>query len=128
LSTIATSEVDKGDTEAAMAKPYLGDLEQMILLAVLRLGDRAFALAVMRELDREVGRKVSRGSLYKTLERLREKGMVAWRTEDGTPERGGRLRRVFSVTPDGVSALSESREALLTLWDGVVEVLGGEGG
>ena len=111
-----------------MAKPYLGDLEQMILLAVLRLGDQAFALSVMRELDREVGRKVSRGSLYKTLERLREKGLVAWSTEDGTPERGGRLRRMFSVTPAGVSALTESREALLTLWDGVAEVLGGERG
>ncbi len=111
-----------------MPKSYLGDLEQMILLAVMRLGDEAFALAVLRELDREVGRKVSRGSLYKTLERLREKGLVTWRTEDGTPERGGRPRRMFSVTPPGIMALTESREALLTLWHGLATALGGERG
>ena len=111
-----------------MAKNYLGELEQMILLAVLRLGKEAFAVAVMRELDGEVGRKVSRGSLYKALDRLREKGLVTWRTEDGTPERGGKPRRLFAVTPKGVTALRESRETLLTLWDGVVGALGGEEG
>jgi DNA-binding PadR family transcriptional regulator len=111
-----------------MAKNYVGELEQMVLLAVLRLGEGAFAVAVMRELDGEVGRKVSRGSLYKTLDRLREKGLVRWHTEAGPPVRGGKPRRLFAVTPAGVSALRESREALLTLWDGVVGTLGGEEG
>lgn len=108
-----------------MGKSYLGELEQMILLAVLRLGEGAYAVAVMNELDGQVGRKVSRGSLYKTLDRLREKDLVRWRTEDGTPERGGRARRLFAVTPGGIEALRESREVLLTLWDGVVGRLGG---
>jgi DNA-binding PadR family transcriptional regulator len=111
-----------------MAKKYLGELEQMILLAVLRLGEEAFAVGIMGELDREVGRKVSRGSLYKTLDRLRQKGLVRWRIEDGTPERGGKPRRLFTVTPAGVAALEDSREALLNLWDGVLGTLGGEEG
>ncbi|MEJ2204415.1 MAG: helix-turn-helix transcriptional regulator [Gemmatimonadota bacterium] len=119
MSTIATPAVDMG-------KSYLGELEQMVLLAVLRLGEEAFAVAVMGELDREAGRKVSRGSLYKTLDRLREKGLVRWRTEDGTPERGGKPRRLFTVTPAGIEALRESREVLLNLWDGVLGTLGGE--
>jgi len=110
-----------------MAKDYVGELEQMILLAVLRLEEEAYALSVMRELDRAVGRKVSRGALYKTLDRLREKGLVTWRTEDGTPERGGKPRRIFTVTTEGVEVLRESREALLTLWDGVVTTLGAMG-
>ena len=111
-----------------MAKDYLGELEQMILLAVLRLGEDASAVAVMRELDGQVGRKVSRGSLYKTLDRLREKGLVLWCTESGSPERGGKPKRLFTVTPAGVVALRESRETLLTLWDGMVGALGGEQG
>lgn len=111
-----------------MAKSYLGELEQMVLLAVLRLDREAFAVAVMRELDGEVGRKVSRGSLYKTLDRLRDKGLVRWQTESGTPERGGKPRRLFSVTPAGVEALRASREALLTLWGGVEARLEGEAG
>ena len=110
-----------------MARDYVGELEQMILLAVLRLEEEAYALSVMRELDKAVGREVSRGALYKTLDRLREKGLVTWRIEDGTPERGGKPRRIFTVTTEGVEALRESREALLTLWDGVVAALGGDG-
>ena len=109
-----------------MPKNYLGELEQMVLLAVLRLGEDASAVAVMRELDRQVGRKVSRGSLYKTLDRLREKRLADWRTETGTPERGGKPKRLFSVTTAGLEALRESRESLLTLWDGVIGALGGE--
>jgi DNA-binding PadR family transcriptional regulator len=109
-----------------MPKNYLGELEQMVLLAVLRLGEQASAVAVMRELDRQVGRKVSRGSLYKTLDRLRVKGLALWRTESGTPERGGKPKRLFTVTPAGLDALRESRESLLTLWDGIAGALGGE--
>jgi len=111
-----------------MGKTHLGELEQVILLAVLRLGEEAFAVAVMKELDREAGRKVSRGALYKTLDRLRDKGLVRWQTEDGTPERGGRPRRLFTVTPAGVAALRESRKVLLNLWDGVLGTLGGDEG
>ena len=82
-----------------MGAAFPGELEQMILLAVLRLETEAYALAIIRELDREVGRSVSRGALYTTLDRMVSKGYVTWETEETTPERGGHPRRLFSVTP-----------------------------
>jgi DNA-binding PadR family transcriptional regulator len=105
----------------------MGEVEQWVLLAVLRLGEEAFALNVLRELDREAGHVVSRGSLYKTLERLEAKGFTAWETEEGSPARGGHPRRRFRVTPVGVEALREGRARLMNLWDGVEAVLEGEG-
>lgn len=96
----------------------------MVLLSILRLGDEAFALSIIRELEREAGRTLSRGALYKTLERMEGKGYLSWTTEETTPERGGHPRRLFSVTPAGVEALRNSREALFRLWDGLDPVLG----
>ena len=107
-----------------MSSEYPGELEQIVLLAVLRLGNQAFALAVVRELERRANRRVSRGALYKTLERLEQKGLVAWKVEGATPDRGGHPRRRFRVTPAGVAALRSSREALFSLWHGLDEVLG----
>ncbi len=102
---------------------FPGELEQMILLAVLRLGDGAFALAIVRELDREAGRGVSRGALYKTLDRMERKGYVRWVQEDSTPERGGHPRRLFNVTAEGLEVLRTSREALVRLWSGIEPIL-----
>ena len=107
-----------------MGAAFPGELEQMILLAVLRLETEAYALAIIRELDREVGRSVSRGALYTTLDRMVSKGYVTWETEETTPERGGHPRRLFSVTPAGVQLLRDSRAALFRLWDGLDPVLG----
>lgn len=107
-----------------MGRYFPGELEQMVLLAILRLGEGAFALAIIRELDREVGRSVSRGALYKTLERLESKGQLTWSTEEASPDRGGHPRRRFSVTPEGVEVLRSSRDALFRLWDGLDGVLG----
>jgi len=98
---------------------FLGEFEQMVLLATLQAGDEAYALAVLRELDRRAGRRVDRGALYKTLDRLESKGLVAWSVEAATPERGGHRRRLFRVTREGVDALRASRHALFNLWDGL---------
>ena len=103
---------------------YPGEFEQMVLLAILRLGDEAFALAVVKELDRQTGREVSRGSLYKTLDRLEDKGLVEWTQEPTLPERGGHPRRLFRVTPAGAAVLRASRDALFRLWDGLEPILG----
>jgi DNA-binding PadR family transcriptional regulator len=108
-----------------MASEYLGELEQMILLAVLRLGPEAYGWAVAEELDRVVGRKMSSGALYTTLERLERKGLLAGRVEDPRPERGGRPRRYLKVTPEGLLGLEAGREAMLALWDGIEGRLGG---
>jgi PadR family transcriptional regulator PadR len=107
-----------------MTTAFPGELEQMVLLAILQLGDEAFALAVIRELDRRAGRPVSRGALYTTLERLEEKGFVEWEVEEAIPGRGGHPRRRFRVTSSGIAALKVARDALLQLWEGLESVLG----
>ncbi len=104
---------------------HLGEFEQMILLAILQAKSDAFALAIIRELDRRAGRRVDRGALYKTLDRMEAKGLVTWSVEDPTPERGGHRRRRFEVTGAGMDALRASRKALFQLWDGLEAVLDG---
>ena len=107
-----------------MPPTYPGEFEQMVLLAILRLEQEAFALSVLQELDKQAGRRVSRGALYKTLERLDDKGLVEWEVEETVPGRGGHPRRRFTVTAQGVRALRSSRDALFRLWQGLEEVLG----
>jgi len=102
---------------------YLGELEQMVLLAILQLDDQAFGTNVMGELERRVDRKVSRGALYVTLDRLEEKGMLTSTLGAPTPRRGGRPKRFLTVTPSGLEALRKSRNAWMSLWDGLDSVL-----
>jgi len=101
---------------------YLGELEQMILLAILQLKDQAFGTSVLAELEQRVQRSVSRGALFVTLDRLEEKGMLRSRMGDPTPRRGGRPKRYLEVTPAGVTALQKSRKAWSRLWDGLDSV------
>jgi DNA-binding PadR family transcriptional regulator len=110
---------------SAMTKTtgYLGELEQMVLLAILQLNGQAFGTNVMSELEQRVDRKVSRGALYVTLDRLEEKGMLISTLGDPTPRRGGRPKRYLDVTPAGVAALRKSKAAWLSLWDGLDSVL-----
>ena len=106
-----------------MKRPgYLGELEQMVLLAILQLDDVAYGTNVMNELKQRVERKVSRGALYVTLDRLEEKGMLSSKLGDPNPRRGGRPKRFLTVTPAGVSALKKSRSAWMRLWDGLDSV------
>ncbi len=101
----------------------LGEFEQVVLLAILQSGSDAYALAIIRELDRRAARQVDRGALYKTLDRLEAKGYVSWSVEESTPDRGGHRRRRFSVTNAGLAAVRASRETLLNMWDGLDAVL-----
>jgi PadR family transcriptional regulator PadR len=102
---------------------FLGEFEQMILLAALRLEGDAYGARLMEELESTVGRRVSRGSVYVTLDRLEEKGWIESELSDPRRERGGRPRRVVRVTSEGMQQLRRSREALLALWDGVERAL-----
>ena len=103
---------------------HLGELEQMLLLAVLRLGEhQAYGSRVRDELQVRADRGVARGSLYVTIDRLVEKGMLDTRTGGATPGRGGRRRRYLSVTPAGLEALRRSRRALTNLWEGLDAVM-----
>lgn len=102
---------------------FLGEFEQLVLLSLLRLGDEGYALPLRQALNAVAGRKVSRGALYRTLERMEQKGLVAWELEEGIQNRGGHARRCYRVTDEGIVALRASRNALLGLWDGLEEVL-----
>lgn len=98
---------------------FLGELEQMILLAVMRLGAGGYAVTIRKEILDRVGRDVSRGAVYITLDRLEQKGYLSSYLTDPTPIRGGKAKRCYEVTPIGVNALSHSRIALLSMWEGL---------
>ena len=105
-------------------KSFLGEFEQMVLLAVLAGGNDTAGLTISEELDRRADRSVSRSALYTTLDRMKKKGLVEWRIEEGDIARSGLPRRHFSVTPAAIEALRESREALARLWEGASAVMG----
>ncbi|MEO8026677.1 MAG: helix-turn-helix transcriptional regulator [Bryobacteraceae bacterium] len=98
---------------------YLGEFEQLILLALLRLGDEGYGMRVRREIMGCTGRKVTIGAVYATLERLQAKGLVRSAVGEPSPERGGRGKRIFVVTGIGTSALRTSQDALRRMGSGV---------
>ena len=106
-----------------MQTPYLGEFEHLLLLTVLRLGAGAFGLDIARELEERAGRRVSRGALYTSLDRLEVKGLLRWKVAAGGDARDGLPRRVYAVTPAGMAALRESRELLRRMWRGVEHLL-----
>jgi PadR family transcriptional regulator PadR len=89
-----------------------GSFEQLVLLAVLRLGEGAYGMTVRRELEMRTGQAVSLGAVYTTLERLETKGYLGSRGAAGGPEREGRARRFFQVRASGVEALRRALDLL----------------
>ena len=106
-----------------MPPAYLGEFEQLLLLAVLRLGSDAFGPDIARELEARADRAVSRGHLYTSLDRLEDKGLLRWKVASGTAARDGLPRRIYTVTPAGVAALRASRDVLQRMWRGLEGVL-----
>ena len=102
-----------------MSRNSLGEFEHLILLAVLRLSDQAYGVSIIDELERRTGREVSQAATYIGLKRLRDKGLLTSRLADGSPERGERARRYFTVAPLGLERLRESASALFSMWDGL---------
>jgi PadR family transcriptional regulator PadR len=98
----------------------LGELQQMTMLAVARLGADAYGAAIREELWKVAGREVSVPTVYVTLVRLEEQGLVSSKEVALEEGRGGRARRVFAATPAGWDALREARAAMSRLWKGVV--------
>ena len=107
-----------------MSKPFLGEFEQMVLVATLHLSDNAFAPGIAGELESRAGRQVSRGALYATLDRLQRKGLMRWEIELATSESSGNRRRRFELTPDGLAAVRAAHAVWSNLWDGVEPLLG----
>ena len=100
-------------------RSFLGELELMVLLAVVRLGEDAYGVPISKELINLAGREISLGSIYAALDRLERKGFVASSLGDPTPERGGRAKRYFHATSTGVRAIRMTRAALTNLWSGI---------
>lgn len=98
---------------------HLGELEQLVLLALVRLGEEAYGISVREEIARRAGRELSVGSIYKTLLRLEEKGYVAARQGDPTPQRGGRRKTHYTVLPPGERALHYSLGAIKRMTRGL---------
>ena len=103
---------------AATPSP-LGEFEQVVLLAILRLGDDAYGVTIRHEIAQCTEREPAPGALYTTLDRLEEKGLVTSNYGDPTPERGGRAKRCYRVTKPALEALRASRRALINLWEGL---------
>jgi PadR family transcriptional regulator PadR len=103
--------------------PPIGELEQLILLAILRLGPEAYGLSIARELEAHAGRRLSRGALYTSLDRLEAKGFLRWKLAPGGPERQALPKRMYSVLPRGVAALRASKQVLRRMWRGLDDVL-----
>jgi len=101
------------------SRDFLGEFEQIVLLALIRLGDNAYGVPVRQEIENRTDRSVSVGALYSTLDRLEEKGFIASRFSDSRPERGGRSRRYFKVRGAGVRALERTQAALASMWEGL---------
>ena len=98
----------------------IGQFEQAVLVALIRLGKDAYGRAILNEVQERLARDVSAGAVYTTLERLEAKGLASSKLAPGTAIRGGRARRYFTPTGAGVRALNDAKSATDLLWRGLV--------
>jgi PadR family transcriptional regulator PadR len=105
-----------------MPRHLLTDFELMILLAIMRVGEEAYGVPIAREIEITTGRRVLIGAAYAALDRLERNGFVSSAVGEPSPERGGRAKRFFRVTPRGIKAAQDTRRALAALWNGVPQM------
>jgi PadR family transcriptional regulator len=98
---------------------FLGEFEQIVLLAVARMDGEAYGIAILDEIADRTGMEPAVASVYAALDRLGRRGFVSSQVGAPTPERGGRAKRFFSIRPAGALALMRSRRALDALWEGL---------
>jgi PadR family transcriptional regulator len=110
--------------ELMTERSYLGEFELMILLTIIHLGEEAYGVPISRQLERYRGRDVAVGSVYAALERLENKGLVSSNLGDPTPERGGKAKRFFQITNEGLRQVHETRRVLTQLWQKLPELKG----
>jgi DNA-binding PadR family transcriptional regulator len=97
----------------------LGEFEQMVLLAIVHLGDEVYGVPIADEIERRTGRAVSPAAVYVTLRRLEQKRLLSSSMSEPTPERGGKARRCVRLTPAGLEGLRAARQALDRMWKGL---------
>jgi DNA-binding PadR family transcriptional regulator len=109
------------DRRTLMARDGLGEFEQRVLLAILRLGSESYSVPIVLELEERMGKSIAPAAVYIALRRLEEKGLVASRM--ALAEDSGRERRYFKLEDEGLERLRESRRELEALWEGLDPVL-----
>jgi PadR family transcriptional regulator PadR len=102
-----------------MSRETLGEFEQLVLLAIVHLGDDVYGVPIAEEIERRTARTVSPAAVYVTLRRLEQKGLLDSAMSAPTPERGGKARRCVRVTPTGIESLRASRQAIDSMWKGL---------
>jgi DNA-binding PadR family transcriptional regulator len=107
-----------------MPSESIGELEHLVLLTILNHPSEATALRLRETLADQAGRRITRGALYRSLDRLGEKGLITWQVDEPSEERGGHARRVYTVSHNGMEVLRHRREALERLWAGASEAFG----
>jgi PadR family transcriptional regulator PadR len=108
--------------ELMTERGYLGEFELMLLLAIIHLGEGAYGVPICREIERHRGKEVAVGSVYAALERLEAKGLVSSTLGDPTPERGGKAKRFFQITKQGLRQVHETRRVLTRLWQAIPDL------
>ena len=102
-----------------MSRESLGHFELLVMLALLRQGDEAYGVPISDMIAQSTGKPVILASVYNTLERLEEKGLVRSTLGEPTAERGGRAKRYFSITTAGLREVRATKKALTALWRGI---------
>jgi len=97
----------------------LNELEQMVLLALARLGEDGYGVTIREEIERRAGRPVSIAAVYAALDRVERRKVVRSWLSDPTPERGGRAKKHFRIEPKGVALLQDARDAMQRMWEGL---------
>ena len=102
-----------------MSTHAIGDFEQLVLFALVRLGADAYGVSIRGDIEKRTGRTVSAGALYTALDRMEQRGLVASRLGDPTPQRGGKRKRLYTLQPAGERALARAYESLRLMANGV---------
>ena len=102
-----------------MSNGHLGEFEQMVLLAILQLGNDVYGVPIVDEIERRTDRSVARAAVYVTLRRLEKKGLLESWMGEPSEERGGKARRLVRVRPEGRRLLLGSRRAMDAMWQGL---------
>jgi PadR family transcriptional regulator PadR len=108
-----------------MSREFFSNFELMVLLAVIRLDENAYGVPIAQVIEEHTGRDVIQASVYNALDRLEEKGLLTSRFGDPTPERGGKAKRYFNVTPKGLREAKATKNALTAMWQGIPALEGG---
>jgi DNA-binding PadR family transcriptional regulator len=106
-----------------MPRQALGDIEHFVMVALVHLGGESYSVPIMGEIRRRTGRDVAKAAVYIALRRLEEKGLLLSRIGETTPERGGRAKRLFKLTPAGARQLRDVRKAFVQMWAGAETVV-----